>query len=98
MATVTPLGPREEQNLERTMRQLYGSGFEYEHPLAAAKRAGLKEVLYEDLETMRDAGMRLEPYYVRLVSTNGEVTATSATKVERWIAAGMTPVDELEVT
>lgn len=91
-----PLTKNEEESLDYTLRKYYGSGFEQTDPLLEAKRAGMKEVLYEDIDVMHREGMRLEGYYVRLIGPQGETTASSATKVNRWINMGFEPVEELE--
>lgn len=94
--TIKPLSEAEETNLDYTMRKLYGSGFESTDPLTEAKRAGLKEILFEDVETLHSMGERLDGYYIRLRDPQGILTATSANKVYRWVNQGYEPLTELE--
>ena len=97
MVETKALSKDEEMSLEQAMRMYYGSGFETADSVLEAKRAGLKEILFEDVETLHQMGERLDNFYVRLRDPQGILTASSANKVYRWINLGYEPVETLEV-
>lgn len=90
------LAPAQQDRLEAAIAAFYGPLGDTHDPLQQAKDAKLKEILYRDLLVFREAGLRLDEFYVRLLDGRGVLTACSATKVERWRNDGYTPVEELE--
>jgi hypothetical protein len=93
---VNKLDNNDQHALNASLQSYYGVGIDPYDPISEAKRSGMKEILFEDIDLMHQMGMRLDTFYVRLKSPNGELTATSATKVYRWINLGYEPLTELE--
>lgn len=90
------LNPSQQDRLEAAIAAFYGPLGDTHNPLQQAKEAKLKEILYRDLLVLREVGLRVDEFYVRLRDPRGAITACSATKVERWRNDGYTPVEELE--
>ena len=87
-----------KDRLERDMAAIYGDFGDVHDPIREAKEQGMTEMLYDDLCAVRDAGLPITNYYVRLKTRNGKLTACLGTKVSRYVTIDgeYVPVEELE--
>lgn len=91
------LDPDAQARLDRQMEAMYGVGGDPHDPLQAAKDAGWHEVLARDIPSLREAELPLDGMYVRLYDLKGNVTACTASKINKWVGNGYLPALDLEV-